>query len=104
MCPFADDFLAVEEDEGEEGIGANPDEDYDYAQLAAAMDGSDNDSASDSDSDDSAESDDEEQDAEGARKTRGMVEGGVHKGLGLSTGRFGLRGPIILLFVLRAKT
>lgn len=65
--PSADDFLAVEEDEGEEGIGANPDEDYDYLQLAAAMDGSDNDSASDSDSDDSAPSDAEKPDASGAR-------------------------------------
>lgn len=55
----SDDFMAGEEEEGEEGIGANPDEDYDYSALADAMDGSDNDSASDSDSDESAPSDDD---------------------------------------------
>ncbi|KAI3423892.1 hypothetical protein D9Q98_009726 [Chlorella vulgaris] len=37
----ADDFLAGEEEGGDEGIGADPDRhgmDYDYAELAAAMD------------------------------------------------------------------
>ena len=55
----ADQFLAAEEDVGEEGGGANPNPDYDYSQLAAVL--QHNESAllrSDNDDDDSGRVDD----------------------------------------------
>lgn len=59
----ADDFLAAEEEGGDDGIGADPDRsgmDYDYANLAAAMDsGDDSDAAGASDSDVEGSDDDE---------------------------------------------
>jgi ribosome biogenesis protein MAK21 len=49
-----DDFLAAEEEGGDEGIGADPDRSlgYDYADLAAAMDSDDNSDHGSSDDDD----------------------------------------------------
>ena len=71
MLFSAEDFLAGEEDGGEEGIGADPDRamDYDYSTLAAAM-GEDSDMSGEDDSD-------QDQD-EGARheKQRPCGQGG----------------------------
>lgn len=36
-CVIADDFLAMEEDMGDEGGGADPNASYDYSQLAQAL-------------------------------------------------------------------
>lgn len=43
-----DNFLDIEEDEGDEGIGADPNS-YDYKELAAAMGAPDGSDADDSD-------------------------------------------------------
>jgi ribosome biogenesis protein MAK21 len=58
-----DDFLAGEEDGGEEGIGADPDSGYEYDQLVAAM-------GEDSDADD-GESDEEDEEMEGSSDEEG---------------------------------
>ena len=47
MGGHADDFLAAEEDVGEEGGGANPNPDYDYNKLAEALHGNGSDESSD---------------------------------------------------------
>jgi len=56
-----DDFLAAEEEGGDEGIGADPDRSlgYDYADLAAAMDSDDNSDHGSSDDDDDDDDDDD---------------------------------------------